>query len=109
MDLNFKLFETATLFITVLVVAFMLQVCLSIILQHVSLDSVYSTFTSMVLILCFSVTTFRDPFSLIMYYVDSYLAAIASPHCNYSRYLKWENPRLSMNEEIHPRTHLLLT
>lgn len=27
MDLNFKLFETATLFITVLVVAFMLQVC----------------------------------------------------------------------------------
>lgn len=31
MDLNFKLFETATLFITVLVVAFMLQVspCLS--------------------------------------------------------------------------------
>ena len=26
MDLNFKLFETATLFITVLVVAFMLQV-----------------------------------------------------------------------------------
>lgn len=29
MDLNFKLFETATLFITVLVVAFMLQVPLS--------------------------------------------------------------------------------
>jgi Ca2+:H+ antiporter len=28
MDLNFQLFETATLFITVLVVAFMLQVCL---------------------------------------------------------------------------------
>lgn len=27
MDLNFQLFETATLFITVLVVAFMLQVC----------------------------------------------------------------------------------
>lgn len=29
MDLNFQLFETATLFITVLVVAFMLQVCSS--------------------------------------------------------------------------------
>lgn len=27
MDLNFQLFETATLFITVLVVAFMMQVC----------------------------------------------------------------------------------
>lgn len=27
MDLNFQLFETATLFITVIVVAFMLQVC----------------------------------------------------------------------------------
>lgn len=27
MDLNFQLFETATLFVTVLVVAFMLQVC----------------------------------------------------------------------------------
>ena len=28
MDLNFQLFETATLFVTVLVVAFLLQVCL---------------------------------------------------------------------------------
>lgn len=31
MDLNFQLFETATLFITVLVVAFMLQVSTSLI------------------------------------------------------------------------------
>ena len=30
MDLNFQLFETATLFIAVLVVAFMLQVCYQI-------------------------------------------------------------------------------
>lgn len=30
MDLNFQLFETATLFITVLVVAFLLQVCVPI-------------------------------------------------------------------------------
>jgi len=29
MDLNFQLFETATLFITVLVVAFMMQVLIS--------------------------------------------------------------------------------
>ena len=34
MDLNFQLFETATLFITVLVVAFMLQVCLATTLQQ---------------------------------------------------------------------------
>jgi Ca2+:H+ antiporter len=31
MDLNFKLFETATLFITVIVVAFFLQVSMSVI------------------------------------------------------------------------------
>jgi Ca2+:H+ antiporter len=32
MDLNFQLFETATLFITVLVVAFMMQVCAAFLL-----------------------------------------------------------------------------
>ncbi|KAL4618407.1 hypothetical protein ACB092_06G007900 [Castanea dentata] len=30
MDLNFQLFETAMLFMTVLVVAFMLQLCISV-------------------------------------------------------------------------------
>lgn len=57
MDLNFQLFETATLFITVLVVAFMLQVCS---ITNPSIG-VCSTFTSEIIHFCYSV---RD----ILYY-----------------------------------------
>ncbi|KAJ7962711.1 Vacuolar cation/proton exchanger [Quillaja saponaria] len=65
MDLNFQLFETATLFITVLVVAFLLQVCLlvcfpphpgfnySLIIAFILQEGTSNYFKGLMLILCY--------------------------------------------------------